>query len=146
MKVVLGPNTEMASLEHIVLSIALSTDAKRLVTGCKCGKMQVWDAHSFKEIITLQSPSSSVISVLKFFPGGSRFVSGTKDGILAVWDIAAGRSVFTVDDHTGRVACVAVSATEKIVASAHGKEIHIWDVESRVPITTFESSVTTKGL
>ena len=63
MKVVLGPNTEMASLEHIVSSIALSTDAKRLVTGRKCGKMQVWDTHSFKEIITLQSPSSSVIAV-----------------------------------------------------------------------------------
>jgi WD40 repeat protein len=94
----------------------------------------------------LQLPSSSVISVLKFFPGGSRFVSGTKDGILTVWDIAAGRSLFTVDDHPGKVACVAVSATEEIVASAYDQEIHIWDVESRIPIMTLKSSASTKGL
>ena len=76
----------------IGVSLALSADGKRLVSGGrefnKPGEIKVWDLESGKETLTLRGHTDGVLS-LALSADGKRLFSGSWDQTIKVWDLEA---------------------------------------------------------
>ncbi len=100
------------------------------------------------------------VNALSYSPDGLRLASCAKDGSVKIWDLGNGRELITYRGHTGQagdptagttnvltVADVAFHPKEKIIASAAGNQVHLWDPETGKKIKTiFEIGKTEKPL
>jgi eukaryotic-like serine/threonine-protein kinase len=68
-----------------VLSVAVSADGKRIVSGSLDQTVKVWDAITGEELLTLRGHNGSVQSVA-VRAEGKRIVSGSQDGTIKIWD------------------------------------------------------------
>ncbi len=72
------------------------------------------------------------VTALAYFPDGSRVASSSVDGTARVWNLLNGREVVAYRGHPApasalNAAAVAVHPSGKLVASAGGPDIHLWD-------------------
>jgi tRNA A-37 threonylcarbamoyl transferase component Bud32 len=102
--------------------VAFSPDGQRLASASGGGwdaqgkplpgEVQVWDAQTGKELLTLQGQAGPVYSVA-FSPDGTRLASGAgwvnKPGEVKVWDAQTGQHLLELKGHTGGVYSVAFS-------------------------------------
>jgi hypothetical protein len=70
-----------------VYSVAFSPDGKRLATGGGEGTVNLWDAATGQELLTLKGHSDGVRSVA-FSPDGKLLAAGSLDGTAKLWDAA----------------------------------------------------------
>ncbi len=68
-----------------VLSVCLSPDGSKIVSGCKDSTIKVWDVTSGSLLLTLEEHSNWVTSVC-VSPDGRRIVSGSGDKMIKVWN------------------------------------------------------------
>ena len=87
---------------EIVMSVALSPDGRRIVSGSWDRSVRVWDAESGACVATLEGHSYGVMSVA-FSPDGRRIVSGSGDKSVRVWDAESGACVATLNWQYRRV-------------------------------------------
>ncbi|MBA4067524.1 MAG: hypothetical protein C0501_28210 [Isosphaera sp.] len=96
------------------------------------------------------------VNALAYSPDGTRLASSSKDGTAKVWDLGNGREVATYRGHADQpddptkggtvavggtnvlgVADVAFHPTDpKLVASAAGNQVHLWDPDTGKPVKT----------
>src|SRR6266702_4465294 len=75
-----------------VLSIALSLDGQRIVSGLGDGRIRAWKATTGeREVGPFTRHTDSVLSVA-FSPDGQRIVSGSSDKIIRVWNATTGET------------------------------------------------------
>lgn len=72
-----------------VFSVAISKDAKTLLSGGLDNTVRLWDIDSGKEIKTLTGHADAVKSVA-FSPDGKNAISGSMDGTTRFWNLATG--------------------------------------------------------
>jgi len=122
----------------VVMSVALSADGSRIVSGSDDKTVRVWDAASGECVQTLEGHSGGVMSVA-VSADGSRIVSGSDDKTVRVWDAASGECVQTLEGHSGGVMSVAVSADgSRIVSGSDDKTVRVWDAASGECVQTLE--------
>jgi sterol desaturase/sphingolipid hydroxylase (fatty acid hydroxylase superfamily) len=110
-----------------VLSVAISADGQRLVSGGEDGSVKVWDAATRQAQLTLTGHTGPVYSVA-LSPDGHHLVSGSKDKTLRVWDLPAGQLKLTLTGHTGAVLSVAISADgQRVVSGSADLSVRVWD-------------------
>src|SRR5262249_48193843 len=119
-----------------VRSVAFSPDGKRIVSGSGGGfhrekrvpgGLQVWDAQTGQEILSLNGHTPGVTSAV-YSPDGKRIGSGSDDATVRLWDAQTGRELLTLREHTGGVPAVAYSPDGKRFASAGGDgTVKVWD-------------------
>jgi WD40 repeat protein len=76
------------------LCVTYSPDGKRLVSGSVDGAIQIWDAESGQELLTLDSHDgkersgahNGAVTCLAFNHMGTLLASGGRDGIIRIWD------------------------------------------------------------
>ncbi len=90
------------------LSVALSPDGRRLLSGGTDRKICVWDTKSGKQLLSLSA--SGEVNSVAFSPDGREIVSGASNGMLTVWQADTGR----------RLAQVKAHATGGLSMSEHG--------------------------
>jgi WD40 repeat protein len=71
-----------------VLSIAYSTDGKRIVTAGWDKTVRIWDAESGKELYILEGHPNLVNSAT-LSPDGSKVAVAYSGGIVRIWDISS---------------------------------------------------------
>jgi len=122
-----------------VLSIALSPDGKRMVTGGWEGGIKVWDIATGKELITLPEPAENAIVCVAFSPDGRRIVSGGDSGEIKVWDADSGNEVVKLIGHGKWVFSVAFSSDGKHIVSVSDEPdgIKVWDATTGAEIAAF---------
>ena len=75
----------------IVVSVALSSDGQRIVSGSNDKTVRIWDASTGREIgAPLTGHINGVVSVA-FSPDGRQIVSGSSDTTIRLWDAATGQ-------------------------------------------------------
>jgi hypothetical protein len=121
-----------------VLSVALTQDGQRIVTGGGDGT-RVLDAVSGREFFHLQEPSGAALSVA-ITPDGRRLVTGGWDGTPRVWDGVSGRQLLRLEGHADRDGSAPVASDRlriwslaitpdgrRIVAGNEDGTVRVWD-------------------
>jgi WD40 repeat protein/serine/threonine protein kinase len=75
-----------------VLSVAISPDGKRIVSGSEDRTVKVWDARTGKALLSLEGHTDHVLGVA-VSPDGKRVLGQDKKGRILAWDARSGRRV-----------------------------------------------------
>lgn len=120
----------------MVLSVAFSSDGKRIVSGSNDGTAIVWNVDTGARI-RMFAPAGDAkarpeIVCVAFTPDGSKVLSG---GTLSLWNVDSGALIRTFGK---AVSTCALSPDGRIVLGAQGYGVpQLWDTESGARIRTF---------
>jgi WD40 repeat protein len=113
-----------------VSQVSFSPDGGVLATASFYDGFKLWDVKSGNELRTIKSATSS--SAL-FMRDGRLLTSGVFT--VNIWDVSNGTQVKHIDGPDGSV--VALSADDKIVATAGNKGVRLWDTASGHELPVF---------
>jgi WD40 repeat protein len=102
-------------------------EQKRIIVGCKDGRMEMWDVDGLQRVQVFSSSSSHERTrVVASSDDGSLVASGSEYGMLAVYSTYTGE-VFHSHKHSGFILSVAFSPTAPILAFAsNDSEVGLW--------------------
>jgi WD40 repeat protein len=120
-------------------AVAFSPDSKTLAEGCPERTVRLWDVEAAKVRATLHwrkdwlaeqvAPLPKQEVAVTFSPDGNTLASGNVDRTITLWDVATRKRRATLEDHIGRLTCLAFSPDGKTLASAGGP-VQLWDVKT----------------
>jgi WD40 repeat protein len=100
----------------LVMTAAISTDAKYVVTGGLDFTARLWEVSTGNQLRAFVGHSSFIMSI-EISADNKCVVTGSTDGTARIWDMATGKQVLQFDDHPCPVDSVAFSVDGKYVAS-----------------------------
>ena len=120
--------------KSLVRSVALSEDAKIIVSGHQDGTVRRWNVHtgeSIGEPMSGHTKASNSVAIRE-----NLIVSGSKDRSIYRWNATTGESIGSaLQGHGGSVSCVAVSANGKLIVSgSRDGTIRRWDAGTGDPV------------
>jgi eukaryotic-like serine/threonine-protein kinase len=71
---------------HQVDSAIYSPDGRRLATASMDGRIQIWDAETGEEVLSLRVSRHGSAHRLAFSPDGTELASAGTDGVIRIWD------------------------------------------------------------
>ncbi|MBE9057314.1 pentapeptide repeat-containing protein [Sphaerospermopsis sp. LEGE 08334] len=117
-------------------SLAYSPDGEYLATGDSDGRVQIWNALTGRELLTLVGHSSAVASVA-WCGDGLTLASGSGDNTVKLWDVQSGDCVRTLEGHRRGVSSVAWSGLT-LASGSDDNTVKLWDVQSGDCVRTLE--------
>ena len=113
-----------------VVSVDVSPDGQRLVTGEETGLIRLWNAADGTEIHAF-SVHTQKVNAVRFSPDGKTLASASQDSTTVLWDINSGQILKTLGGHVGPIECLAFSPDGKTLATGGADFFAIfWDVQS----------------
>ncbi len=110
-----------------VLTVAITPDGKKIVSGGSDGTVRLWDMTSYQCLAILEGHSSSVYAVTTT-PNGKFAVSCSKDNTVRIWDLNSYQCKTIRIGHTNEVYMVLVTPDSKrIISGSRDKTIRIWN-------------------
>ena len=104
--------------------------------------MKVWDAHTGKEVRTLQGHTKQVRSVA-FSPDGAHLASGSDDNTVKVWKLGTGQEPRTLKGHTKWVTSVAFSPDgARLASGSSDRTVRLWDARTGQELRTLRGHTT----
>ncbi len=121
-----------------VLSVAISPDGRRALSGSYDKTLRLWDLATGKLLRTFEGHTDWVESVA-ISPDGRRALSGSRDETLRLWDLATGKLLRTFEGHTGSVESVAISPDgRRALSGSRDETLRLWDLATGKLLRTFE--------
>ena len=121
-----------------ILSLTISADGRRAVSGGRDEMVRVWDLDSGAAVHALAGHMGEMHAVA-ISADGRRAVSGGRDGTVRVWDLDSGAAVHALPVH-GRVHAVAISADgRRAVCGCEDGTVRVWDLAHGVKLASFVS-------
>ena len=112
------------------LCLAISDDAKILLTGLADATLRVWDLTEKKQIACYDEHKNEVLCVT-ISSDSTLAVSGSEDKSLILWDLRRHCVKHVFRGHSGAVFSVALSLdTNLMISSCYKKEIIFWSMQS----------------
>jgi WD40 repeat protein len=124
-----------------VLSVAISPDDRRVLSGLEDGSICIWDVSTRVLLGRFSSHIDAVYSVA-FTPDGHGFLSGSRDNTIKCWKIdldtpyetraqsisAGAECIHTLKGHSASINCISISPDGQWVASASSDHtLVVWD-------------------
>ena len=109
-----------------VVSIDISYNGKRVVSGSNDLTIRIWDMEKSMCIDTLTEHNDWIKSV-KFSPDGNRIVSASRDSTIRIWDANTGKCLRVIKDYDDVADFAAFSPDGKHIVSVSKWRIKIWD-------------------
>ncbi|KZT54161.1 hypothetical protein CALCODRAFT_457068 [Calocera cornea HHB12733] len=119
-----------------VLSVALSPDGKRFVSGSSDNAVQFWDIASRAPVGLPLTGHSDWVHSVAFSPDGQHVVSGSADKTVRVWDARTGQlTLGPLTGHTYEVTAVAFSPDGRsILSGSLDGTVRMWDANNGEPV------------
>jgi len=113
-----------------VLSVAISPDGRRIVSGSGDKTVRVWDMETGEQVLGPLEGHIGWVQFVAISPDGHRIVSGSHDKTVRVWDMETGAQVLDpLEGHTDQVRSVAISPDGlRIVSGSVDRSIRIWEL------------------
>jgi WD40 repeat protein len=112
------------------LTVALSPDGRRALTGHARGILRLWDVTAGKEEKFLAGHTQQVTAAA-FAPDGRRAVTGCRGGTVRVWDVDTGTELHCARLRTGPVKAVAFTPDGRhFLAAAGFQTMRIWEAST----------------
>ncbi len=130
--------------ENDVLTLMMSEDQKRLLTGGTDLTARLWDVETGEELQVFQGHGNSVMSVAMSLDGKT-ILTGGADDTARLWNADTGEELHLLRGHNGSVGAVALSPDGKLALTGSRESIRLWDVETGEELQVFrgaESAVT----
>ena len=129
-----------------VLSLALSLDGSRMVTGSQDKTAKVWNTATGALIHTFSGHTASIYAVA-YSPDGSQVATASGDDTARLWNVSTGQVVQTFTGHSNTVYAVAFSPTngQLLATGSSDNTIRLWSVSDSKPIQTWTGHVNTVG-
>lgn len=129
-----GPKT-IIQVKEGVMSLALSGDGTRVLTGTKKGGLYVWDIERCELIQELPGHRSAVMAVA-LTPDNKRAISGGYDKSVKLWDLNAGVLIDNLyPPHEGVVYAAAIAFDGTIAITASGdRSLRVWNLETGIAV------------
>lgn len=118
---------DAASRGGAILSVAVSANGQRLVSGNVDGTIKVWDAASGRAVLTLKGHTRPVDAVA-ISSDGERLVSGSQDGTVKLWDMATGLEQRSWAAYPSAVFGLAIDNKGKQLVTAGFEKVKVWDM------------------
>ena len=117
-----------------ILSVAFSSDSKRIVSCSADGTIRIWDAELGKVTVTVGRPlrgHESVVNSVAFWLDDKFVVSSSFDMTVRIWDVETGEPVRAFRGHTAPVVSVALSSDRRhIVSGSFDGTLRKWDMDT----------------
>ncbi|MEW6347787.1 MAG: AAA family ATPase [Thermodesulfobacteriota bacterium] len=120
---------EIVARQGLIFSLAMTPDARYVVSGGEDGTVRVWDVHTAACFRVLEGHTGRVNSVKTTFDG-KLVVSAGEDGTIRCWDVPSARCVAVLEDHRSPVYSVAISPDGKwAVSGGDDRTVRYWRPE-----------------
>jgi WD40 repeat protein len=138
----------------LVVSVALSPDGKRAVSGSWDRTVRLWDVTTGKELRRFGQEGAghtAPVNAVAYSPDGKTALSGGDDALVILWEVETGKLLKTFKGHKGHINAVAFSVSGQYAISAAGhtenKEkvdctVRLWDVESGKEVRRYDGLTT----
>jgi WD40 repeat protein len=117
-----------------VTSVALSQDARSLLTASADGIVRLWDTETHKEIRRFTGQSRSLmmrdeVRKAAFSPDNALIATASKDSTVRLWDVATGQELVRYVGHSDAVLGIAFSPDGKnLVSGSLDGTARVWEV------------------
>ncbi|KIK41593.1 hypothetical protein CY34DRAFT_198647 [Suillus luteus UH-Slu-Lm8-n1] len=118
-------------LDKSALSLAWTSDEKKLIAGSFDGWIRIFDTATWQQIAVLDSHDSEdyPVSSLTLFPNDRLLASTAWDGTARLWNLDTNLQVGPPLQHENYVSCAAFSADGKLLSSACADDnAYVWDI------------------
>ncbi|TWT05033.1 WD40 repeat domain-containing protein [Reyranella sp. CPCC 100927] len=113
-----------------VISVAVSADGRRIVSGSEDRTMKLWDATSGALLRSFDDHTNAVYAVVTS-GDGQRLVSAGDKATVVIWDAASGKTVRTIAADELGVSTLALSSDGKgLLTGGWSKTAILWDAVS----------------
>jgi WD40 repeat protein len=122
-----------------VMSLAISSDGSRIVSGSRDRTMRVWDGRTFEEIGICEHEDE--VNSVAFSPDSSLIASGSDDCTVWIWNVLSLEKVTHLTGHQEIVTSVAFFPDGTRIASASfDRTVRMWDARTYEPLPGLEFS------
>jgi WD40 repeat protein len=127
--------------DSAVLTIALSPDGKKVVSGNGDGAVTLWDIDICKVVKKWTGHTEAVESVC-WSRDGRRVLSGSEDGTARQWEVESGETIETtlasIETRHDTVLAVVYSPDTTLFATG-GSDVKIWDAKAGDLVATLDT-------
>ena len=127
---------EPRMIGQAVLTVVVSADGKRLLTGCNDKKLRMWDADTGKELCVFEGHTDHIHGVA-LSPDGKRVLSASGDKTARLWDAQTGKELRKYEDHADPVLSVAFGPEGKAISGDDMGRMHLWDLHTGKKASVF---------
>ncbi|MFE3188225.1 caspase family protein [Nocardia sp. NPDC059240] len=115
---------------RFVYSLAYSTDARTLVTGCEDGGVRFWDLATGRLDREELNAHNDAVYAVAMSGDGRYLATGSYDCTVIVWRLP-GRTRVETWQLTGRVSSLAFPSSGNVLAiGTHDNVIHLWNLDT----------------
>jgi len=116
------------------MTIALSPDGQKVVSGGPNGGLKLWDTNT-SEVIAEWTGHTTYVTSVCWSQDGGRVTSGSNDGTARVWDMKSGQTVLAIETGLSEVEAAIYSPDTAMIATGGGSKdlkefITIWDAKT----------------
>lgn len=113
-----------------VYDVAISPDARTVVSTSNDQTIKIWDLSTGAEIRTLTG-HQGLISAVAISPDNRTIASVSYDKTIKIWDLHTGQAIRTLTGHKSEILAVAISPDgQKVVSGSADRTIKIWHFKS----------------
>jgi hypothetical protein len=114
-----------------VLSVAVSRDGRRMLSGGKDRMIQLWDVEKQSVLFRLRGHQDEVRCVC-FSADERRALSASNDRTVRLWNLDNGEQIGQCDGHGGKVAWAAfVDDDRRAVSAGDDRTLRLWDLADK---------------
>lgn len=121
-----------------VLALAVSPDARTVVSSGLDDRIIVWDLQSRQARLVINDAHNKPINSLAITPDGQFLVSSSDDDTIKIWQMATGQLVRVLSGHTNDVNAVMVTIDGQfIISGSEDRTVTVWRRETGERLRNF---------